>query len=129
MLNKENNTIKISPLGHTWILDLDGTIVKHNGYKIDSYDTFLDGAKEFLDNIPETDMVIFVTSRTDECIEQTKNFLEENEVRYHAIIHNAPYGERILINDAKPSGLEMAVAVNPKRDLFMTEIFEVDKEL
>ena len=49
MLNRENNTIRLSPLGHTWILDLDGTIVKHNGYKIDGYDTFLDGAKEFLE--------------------------------------------------------------------------------
>lgn len=27
------NEIVISQLGHTWILDLDGTIVKHNGYK------------------------------------------------------------------------------------------------
>ena len=25
--------ITLSPLGHTWLLDLDGTIVKHNGYK------------------------------------------------------------------------------------------------
>ena len=30
--------IVLSSLGHTWILDLDGTLVKHNGYKIDGAD-------------------------------------------------------------------------------------------
>lgn len=116
MSNNKNNIIKLSALGHTWILDLDGTIVKHNGYKIDGHDTFLDGAKEFLDSIPAKDMVIFVTSRTDEYMDQTKSFLAENNIRYHAIINNAPYGERILINDDKPSGLKMAIALHRLRD-------------
>ena len=57
------DVIKLSTLGHTWILDLDGTIVKHNGYKIDGEDSFLPEAKEFLCGIPEKDMIIFVTSR------------------------------------------------------------------
>jgi hypothetical protein len=26
-------THTLSPLPHTWIFDMDGTIVKHNGYK------------------------------------------------------------------------------------------------
>ena len=58
------NDLILSALGHTWILDLDGTVVKHNGYKIDGTDTFLDGAETFLRNIPQKDMVIFLTSRT-----------------------------------------------------------------
>ncbi len=128
MSNKEKNTVKVSSLGKTWILDLDGTIVKHNGYKIDGHDTFLDGAKEFLENIPEDDMIIFITSRKEEYLAQTRKFLEENRVRYDAVICNAPYGERILINDAKPSGLEMAIAVNTKRDKFMEKVFEVHEE-
>lgn len=60
-----NNTHKVSPLGKTWILDLDGTLVKHNGYKIDGKDTWLEGAKEFLLGIPETDKIVLLTSRTD----------------------------------------------------------------
>ena len=32
-------TMTLSTLSKTWIFDLDGTIVKHNGYKIDGYDT------------------------------------------------------------------------------------------
>lgn len=39
--------IMVSSLPKTWILDLDGTIVKHNGYKIDGKDTLLQGAKQF----------------------------------------------------------------------------------
>ena len=31
----------LSPLPKTWILDLDGTLVKHNGYKTDGRDSLL----------------------------------------------------------------------------------------
>ena len=47
--------IVLSTLGHTWILDLDGTVVKHNGYKLDGEDSFLPGAEQFLRGIPEKD--------------------------------------------------------------------------
>lgn len=121
--------IVVSPLPKTWVLDLDGTVVKHNGYKLDGHDTFLPGAKEFLVSIPPEDMIIFVTSRTEEVRALTEAFLSENGVRYHQIIFGAPYGERILVNDRKRSGLKMAVAVNPKRDDFMNTLFEVDETL
>ncbi len=111
-----NKELVLSSLGHTWILDLDGTIVKHNGYKIDGEDSFLPGAREFLESIPEKDMIVFITSRTDEYRELTVKFLANNNVHYDHIIFNAPYGERILINDDKPSGLKMSVAVNLHRD-------------
>ena len=120
---------RLSPLGKTWILDIDGTIVKHNGYKIDGHDTLLLGAKEFLQNIPEQDMLIFVTARTDEVREQTIQFLKENDIHYNHIIFNAPYGERILINDRKPSGLNMSVAVNTDRDVFTEDLFIIDETL
>lgn len=106
----------LSTLGHTWILDLDGTILKHNGYKDDGEDTFLTGTKEFLNKIPVKDMIIFLTSRTDDYKEQTLLFLKKHHIRYDHIIFNAPYGERILINDDKPSGLHMSIAVTGKRD-------------
>lgn len=108
--------LTLSPLGHTWLLDLDGTILKHNGYKIDGFDSFLPGAKEFLGNLPENDVVIFLTSRTDEQMIATEKFLKTNGIRYSQIIGNLPYGERILINDDKPSGLQTCHAVNLIRD-------------
>ena len=110
------NEIVISQLGHTWILDLDGTIVKHNGYKIDGYDTFLDGAKDFLETIPDKDMIVFLTSRSEEYRDITENFLKKNGIQYNYIIFEAPYGERILINDDKPSGLRMSIALGGRRD-------------
>lgn len=122
-------TLTLSSLGHTWILDLDGTIVKHNGYKIDGHDTFLDGAKEFLTSIPDGDMIIFLTSRKLEYKELTENFLQENGVRYNYIIYEAPYGERVLINDKKPSGLNMAHALSIERDGELYVTIDINEEL
>lgn len=119
------NELVLSALGHTWILDLDGTIVKHNGYKLDGVDSFLPGAKEFLSNIPNKDMIIFLTSRKEEYRSTTEKFLKENSIRYDHIIFGAPYGERILINDDKPSDLKMSVAICGKRDkLLLPKIIE-----
>lgn len=116
----------LSTLPKTWVFDLDGTIVKHNGYKLDGQDTLLSGAKEYIDGIPEEDKVIIFTSRTDEYKEQTLRFLGENSIRYDEILFNMPMGERIVVNDRKPSGLDMAVAININRDEF--ELPSVDRE-
>ncbi|WP_298068258.1 NIF family HAD-type phosphatase [uncultured Mailhella sp.] len=106
----------LSPLPKTWILDLDGTLVKHNGYKLDGHDTLLSGAKEFLANIRPDDMVVILTSRTERYRQLTLDFLKEQNIRYDHIIFNVPYGERIVVNDKKPSGLEMALAISTMRD-------------
>lgn len=124
----EYNDLVLSPLGHTWILDLDGTIVKHNGYKIDGHDSFLPNAKDFLDNIPITDMIVFVTSRTDAYKHQTIEFLKQNCVRYDHIIFNAPYGERIIVNDDKPGGLNCSYAVRGMRNVFSLK-YRIDEKL
>ncbi len=125
---KVGRKVCLSPLEHTWILDLDGTIVKHNGYKMDGIDTFLPGAREFLQSIPDGDMVLFLTSRTEEYAQITEQFLRRHGVRYDAVVYGAPYGERILVNDAKPSGLQTAVAVNTVRDVFMETTFWLEEE-
>ncbi|MBP5600911.1 MAG: hypothetical protein J6X48_11675 [Lachnospiraceae bacterium] len=108
----------LSTLPKTWIFDIDGTIVKHNGYKTDGIDTLLPGAKEYLASIPEEDFVLLLTSRTDEYKELTLKFLKEHEIRYNQILFNMPMGERIVVNDRKPSGLNMSVAINIGRDTF-----------
>ncbi len=112
-------TLILSTLPKTWVLDLDGTILKHNGYKIDGVDTLLPGAKEYLDQIPEEDYILILTSRTDEYRDQTISFLKENGIRYNEILFNIPMGERIVVNDRKPSGLDMAFAINMDRDKFV----------
>ena len=108
----------LSTLPKTWIFDLDGTILKHNGYKVDGIDTLLDGAKEYIDAIPKDDYILILTSRTEGYRDMTIRFLQNNQIRYDKILFNIPMGERIIINDQKPSGLDMAVAVNIRRNKF-----------
>lgn len=117
----------LSTLPKTWIFDLDGTLLKHNGYKIDGVDTVLHGAKEYLDNIPEEDKILILTSRSDEYKQITLDFLIEHGIRYDEILFGIPMGERIVINDRKPSGLDMAVAVNVDRNQFAVP--EIKEEL
>lgn len=118
--------IVMSTLPKTWIFDLDGTLLKHNGYKLDGYDSLLPGAKEYLDAIPAEDKLILLTSRTEEYRDSTVNFLRDAGIRYDAILFNMPFGERIVVNDRKPSGLEMAAAFNIDRDCF--ELPDIKRE-
>lgn len=109
----------LSTLPKTWIFDLDGTLLKHNGYKLDGKDTLLDGVKEYLDNIPFEDQILILTSRTNEYKQSTLDFLKKTDIRYDAIFFNVPMGERIVVNDRKPSGLDMAIAFNLERNEFV----------
>lgn len=127
--NLGEDKLVLSPLGHTWILDLDGTIVKHNGYKIDGQDTFLDGAEAFLKSLPTQDRILFLTSREEKWKEPTERFLREHGIRFDCILYNMPYGERILLNDCKPSGLKMGYAVNRERDNFRNLEVIIDEGL
>lgn len=56
------------------------------------------------------DKIIIVTSRKAEYREETVRFLRNHEIRYDMILFDMPMGERIVVNDRKPSGLDMAVA-------------------
>ena len=112
---KEKEQLKISPLGHTWVLDFDGTLVEHNGYKTGE-DKFLPGAKEFLQSIPKDDFVLILTAREKDAKGKTEKFFKNNWIRYNEILFEMPMGERILINDNKPSGLRCAYAITPNRN-------------
>ena len=114
--------LEFSPLAKTWIFDVDGTIVKHNGYKIDGDDTLLAGVDDFFNKLSPEDKVILLTARKGEFLEDLKIFLKKNNIRYDYLISDMPFGERILVNDRKPSGLDTAYAVNKDRD----EKFEID---
>ena len=120
------DTLVLSTLPKTWVFDLDGTLLKHNGYKIDGFDTVLPGALEYLKTIPEEDKIVIFTSRTDDYKQMTLDFLKEQGIRYDEILFNMPMGERIIVNDRKPSGLDMSVALNIDRDKF--ELPEIIRE-
>ena len=88
----------LSALGKTWIFDVDGTIVVHNGYLSPSGDTLLPGVKEFFAQIPTLDKIILITARKTEYKYELENFLQRNGIRYDVILYNMPSGERILVN-------------------------------
>ena len=57
----EPKEVNLSPMPKTWILDLDGTIVVHDGPYILGHDKFLPGAKEFLDELRSFSQVILIS--------------------------------------------------------------------
>ncbi len=114
MLLKEN-TLRLSSLSKTWIFDFDGTLVEHNGYKTGE-DKFLPGAKEFLQSLPDEDFILIMTAREKQAREKTEAFLKKHNIRYNKLLFEMPMGERILLNDNKPSGLKCAYAVSPDRN-------------
>ena len=120
--------LKLSSLPKTWIFDLDGTILVHNGYK-NGGDRILPGVKEFFDKIPETDHILILTARKEEVLESTIEFLKDNGIRYNNILADIPFGERILLNDMKDSGLKTAYAVNLKRDEGLNFSVYIDEDL
>ena len=120
--------MKLSSLNKTWLFDVDGTIVVHNGYK-NGNDVLLEGVRETFDKIDKNDKIILLTSREEKYIPALKKFLDENNIRYDYIIPNLPYGERILINDNKPSGLVCAIAINKKRDEELKINYEIEENI
>ncbi|MGB7274769.1 MAG: hypothetical protein WBC69_15840 [Geitlerinemataceae cyanobacterium] len=105
----------LSCLPKTWLIDIDGVIFNHNGYKEDG-DKLLPGVQEFWEQISEDDFVILLTARTEEIRESTLAMFTNSGLRYNAAIFGVPTGERICINDKKPSGLLTSHAVNLLRD-------------
>ena len=120
--------LKISTLVHTWIFDVDGTICVHNGYK-NGGDKILDGVREFFAQIPAEDKILILTSRPSSEKENLEKFMHANGLRYDQMIFDAPMGERILVNDNKPSGLKMAYAIDKPRDAALSCQIILDKDL
>ena len=118
----------LSSLPHTWLIDIDGTIAVHNGYLQKGEDILLDNSAEFLKNLPKEDCVILLTSREEKYRDQTEHFLQSKGICYNMILFGLPVGERILINDDKPSGLCMSHAVRLERDKGIRLDYLVDRD-
>lgn len=121
--------LTLSPLPKTWIFDVDGTIVRHNGHLTREGDQLLPGVKELFESIPATDVIVLMTARKAEYQDSLKRFLVKNDIRFDYLLTDMPQGERILVNDRKPSGLQTAYAVNKNRDQALSLSFEVDNSL
>jgi hypothetical protein len=103
-------------LKKTWFIDLDGTLLTHNGYKNGS-DELLPNTTEFMNTIGSEDIIIITTAREIQYKEQTIVFLKKNNIRFNDILFGLPSGPRILINDKKPDGTKTAYSLNVVRNV------------
>ena len=121
--------LRLSALGHTWLIDLDGVVCPHNGH-LRGDETLLPGVREFWATIPVGDCVVLLSARGVEHQAAALALLAAAGLRVDHALFGLPFGERILINDAKPSGLLTALAVNVVRDAGLEGIaLEVSPDL
>jgi hypothetical protein len=108
--------LELSRLPKTWIFDLDGTLLVHNGH-LDGADTVLPGVREFFaQHVGPDDAVVLMTARDERHRAVTEATLAGAGLRYDHILFGMPKGERLCFNDMKPRGLLTAHAVNLPRD-------------
>lgn len=117
----KEHRLTVSTLPRTWIIDVDGVILKHNRYR-DGGDELLPGAIEFWEKIGPRDTVILTSARDESLKELTLQLLAGHGLRVDVALFGLPVGERILVNDNKPSGLPMGHVVNLDRDRGLSEI-------
>ena len=117
-----SNPLVLSKLTHAWLIDVDGCVLQHNGH-LAGADLLLPGVNEFWARIPAGDVIILMSARTENYAASTAQMLSKFGLRYNHLICGLPNGERILINDSKPSGLAMAHSINIARDVGLGDIF------
>lgn len=117
--------LRLSTLPKTWIIDIDGVIFPHNGYMSRSaspVENPLPGVVDFISKIPDTDTVILTSSRSSSLRELTEKSLRANGIAFDLLVLDLPPGQRILIDDCKPSGLKTAYSVNLVRDTGLEDV-------
>jgi len=105
----------LSPLPHLWLIDIDGTLVTHNGH-LSGQECLLEGVKDFWQAIPAGDTIVLLSARPCTWREPTLAWLTAQGLRFDQALFGLPTGERILINDKKNSGMNTALALNLKRN-------------
>lgn len=103
-------------LAHTWFIDLDGTVLEHNRYLTEQGDRLLPGVHELWQQIPADDVIVICTGRAEQYRMSTLDYLSSQGLRYNHAIFGLPLGERIVVNDDKPSGLRTALAWPVRRN-------------
>lgn len=124
-----SQVLVLSALPKVWILDLDGVVLRHNAY-LDGDDELLAGITAFWAQIGSNDVVVVMTSRHVDERARTLGFLAGHGLRVDHSLFGLPTGERVLINDDKPSGLRTAHAVDLTRNEGLLDLkIDIDQRL
>lgn len=126
-----SHRLRLSALPKTWFIDIDGTIVAHNSCKEQHSDVvMLPGVEAFLSRIADSDTIFLTTSRPRQQCICVLNAVSKIFKGRLLLVDSLGHGERILINDLKPSGLQMAYSLNLRRDAgFNAHDFTIDHEI
>jgi hypothetical protein len=112
---------KFDNLPKTIICDIDGCIFKHMGNLCNMHleeSVLLNGVKEKFDEWDKKAYrIVLLTGRRESMREITEKQLRKNGLFWDVLVMGATRGERVLINDLKPSlDVPTASAVNLIRD-------------
>jgi hypothetical protein len=123
-------SLSLSPLPKTWLIDVDGVLFAHNEYLASEQEHPLPGVRRFLEAVPADDVVVLLTARPVSEEPRLRAELARLGLRFDCIVFDLPIGERVLINDCKPSGLPTAHALNLPRDAGLAGVtVRIDQEL
>jgi len=105
----------------TLFIDIDGTLIKHQGNMSKMFLNEMEILPGVLDKLNEWDAMgykIILTTGRKECVRKiTEEQLLKNGIFYDQLIMGLPRGERILINDIKPGNdMTVASAIEINRD-------------
>jgi FMN phosphatase YigB (HAD superfamily) len=117
----------MNPRPKTIICDIDGTLVKHHLPVVNSSNlSSLEIIPETLRKISEWDAkgynIILITGRKESMRRATEEQLSRIGIIYDQLIMGIGGGDRVLINDRKPTGEDTAFAINIDRDKGIGEL-------
>jgi hypothetical protein len=114
-------------MNKTFFCDIDGTLLKHHGdgclYKA------MKRPPEILPNVIDTldrwkykeHRIILTTGRPESMRDITIKQLEQVGIFYDMLIMGLPHGERIVVNDSKPSMSQTATGITVERNKGFSE--------
>lgn len=110
----------------TIICDIDGTLIKHHGnlsQQLLKEPELLPGTLEKLNEWDRKGyQIILLTGRKESMRKITEEYLSKMGIFYDKLIMGVTSGERVLINDNKPSGQKTAFAVCIERNEGLKEV-------
>lgn len=107
-------------MNRTLFIDIDGTLIRHQVF----LEKMLSEPPEILPGVDkqlrswynEGDAIILTTARPEWAREITEKQLRTIDISYHQLIMDCTNGERILINDEKPTMAVTARAFTVNRN-------------
>ena len=110
----------------TLFIDIDGTLFEHKGTFSNialTESTLLPNAREKMDEWCSKEYrIILTTARRESLRNRTESELQRLCIPYDCLVMGISKGQRVLINDRRPSGDDTAFAINIDRDTGLGDI-------